>query len=98
MKSVNVVARVPSDIKIEAESILSSLGVPVSVLINMLYRQVISTRSVPFPITMADAVSQKELVASLLKGLDDAKEGRLSNAKEFIQELRTEINESTTSA
>lgn len=40
-KSSNVMARVEPEIKEQAESILSQLGLPVSVLINSLYRQII---------------------------------------------------------
>lgn len=52
MKDSTVSARVEYEIKIEAEDILQKLGIPVSVLINSLYRQVIYTRGVPFSLTM----------------------------------------------
>ena len=41
MKDSTVSARVENDIKNEAEDILQKLGVPVSVVINSLYRQII---------------------------------------------------------
>ena len=47
-KSSNVMARVEPEIKEQAESILSQLGLPVSVLINSLYRQIIMRGGVPF--------------------------------------------------
>lgn len=47
-KTANVLARVEPDVKEKAESIMSQLGVPVSVVINMLYKQIIMTRSIPF--------------------------------------------------
>ena len=36
-KTANVLARVEPDVKEQAENILSQLGIPASVLINMLY-------------------------------------------------------------
>ena len=47
-KTANVLARVEPDVKEKAESIMSQLGVPVSVVINMLYKQIIMTRSIHF--------------------------------------------------
>ena len=41
MKDSTVSARVENNVKIEAEEILQKLGVPVSVVINSLYRQII---------------------------------------------------------
>jgi len=40
-KTANVLARVEPDIKEKAETIMSQLGIPVSVVINMLYKQII---------------------------------------------------------
>ena len=48
MKDATVSARVEYDVKTEAEDILQKLGVPVSVVINSLYRQIIYRRGVPF--------------------------------------------------
>ena len=47
-KTANVLARVEPDIKAKAEGIMAQLGVPASVVINMLYKQIIMTKSIPF--------------------------------------------------
>ena len=39
MKDSTVSARVENNVKLEAEDILQKLGIPVSVVINSLYRQ-----------------------------------------------------------
>ena len=52
MKDSTVSARVENDIKNEAEDILKQLGVPVSVVINSLYRQIIYRQGIPFPLTV----------------------------------------------
>ena len=43
-----VSAHVETDIKQEAEDILQKLGIPVSVVINSLYRQIIFTKGMLF--------------------------------------------------
>ena len=48
MKDSTVSARVEYDIKTEAEDILQKLGIPVSVVINSLYRQIIYRHGIPF--------------------------------------------------
>lgn len=52
MKDSTVSARVETNIKIEAENILQKLGIPSSVVINSLYRQIIYHRGIPFPLTV----------------------------------------------
>lgn len=52
MKDATVSARVEYNIKNQAEDILQRLGIPVSVVINSLYRQIIYRRGVPFEITI----------------------------------------------
>lgn len=52
MKDSTVSVRVENDIKTEAEDILKKLGIPVSVAINSLYRQIIYTCGIPFYLTI----------------------------------------------
>ena len=52
MKDSTVSARVENDVKNEAEDILQKLGIPVSVVINSLYRQIIYRRGIPFSLTV----------------------------------------------
>lgn len=47
-KTANVIARVEPDIKEQAEKILEQLEIPTSVLINMLYKQIIMKKGIPF--------------------------------------------------
>lgn len=51
-RSANVNVRVEPDIKKQAEAILETLGVSVSSLINMTYRQVILRNGIPFSVTI----------------------------------------------
>ena len=52
MKDATVSARVEYEVKTEAEDILQQLGIPVSVLINSLYRQIIFRHGIPFSLTL----------------------------------------------
>jgi DNA-damage-inducible protein J len=52
MKDSTVSARVETNVKIEAEDILQKLGIPSSVVINSLYRQIIYHRGIPFSLTV----------------------------------------------
>lgn len=67
MKDSTVSARVENNVKMEAEDILQKLGIPVSVVINSLYRQIIYHHGVPFSLTIPseprtiDALSNAEL-------------------------------------
>jgi len=51
-KNATVSARVEADLKHEAEDILHRLGIPVSVVINSLYRQIIVKNGIPFDMTL----------------------------------------------
>ena len=51
-KTANVLARVEPDVKEQAEAIMAKLGIPASTVINMLYKQIIMTRSIPFPLSL----------------------------------------------
>lgn len=47
-KTANVTARIQPEVKERAETILGELGIPVSVFIDMTYRQVIAHNGIPF--------------------------------------------------
>lgn len=78
-KSANVMARVEPMIKEQAEDILAQLGLPVSVVINSLYRQIIMRNGLPFSmtvpsgITARDAMTDAEFNAMMRRGLAQAK-------------------------
>ena len=51
-KTANVTARIQPNIKEQAEAILERLGIPVSVFIDMTYRQVIMRDGIPFSLPL----------------------------------------------
>ena len=52
-KTANVTARIQPEVKEQAEAILSQLGIPVSVFIDMAYRQVILRDGIPFSLELS---------------------------------------------
>lgn len=97
IKTANVLARVEPEIKEKAETIMSKLGVPVSVVINMLYKQIIMTKSIPFPLSLPtapqtlDEMDDATFGAIMQKGLNEAKADRSRPASEVFADLRREI-------
>lgn len=82
-KTATLYARIEPDVKEQAESILSELGIPASNAINMFYKQIIMHRGLPFevrlpgrrPLELAD-MGRDELSASLEEGYQDVLAGR----------------------
>ena len=71
MKDETVSAHVEYGIKNKAEGILQELGIPVSDVINSLYRQIIRNHGVPFSLTTPseprtlDSMTKEQLEAKL---------------------------------
>lgn len=96
-KTANVTARIQPDIKESAEAILEKLGIPVSVFIDMTYRQVITNNGILFainlPITIEtrDELSDNQFNSMMEKGLLRAKANESKPAKEVFANLRKRI-------
>ena len=82
MKTSTVSARIEEGIKTEAEDVLRKLGLPVSVVIDSLYRQIIFTRGIPFTLSHPNSpksleeMSENELNAKLQRGYEQAVAGQ----------------------
>lgn len=93
-KTANVLARVEPQVKEQAEEILSKLGVPASVVINMLYKQIIMTKSIPFslsvpnPPTTLDSVTTEEFNSIMQTGLSQAKTDQSRHSDDVFADLR----------
>lgn len=98
-KSANLYARIEPEVKEQAESILSALGIPASNAINMFYKQIILQRGLPFEVKMPSArpidmsaLSEEEMNAELEKGYVDMKAGRTKPAKRAFADIRKDYN------
>lgn len=95
MKDSTVSARVEANVKTEAEDILQRLGIPVSVVINSLYRQIIYRHGVPFSLTLPfepktlDGMATVELDAKLQHSLSQSFAGEGRPVAEVFDELES---------
>lgn len=96
-KTANVMARVEPEVKEEAEMIMGQLGIPASVVINMLYKQIIYTKSIPFSLSLPkkpvarDAMGMDEFDGMMERGLEEARNGKARLASDVFREIRQEI-------
>mgnify|MGYP000804635302 FL=1 len=84
-------------IKEQAEAILERLGIPVSVFIDMTYRQVIMRDGVPFSLDIPDklatrdSITQAEFNTMMQTGLAQAKRNDSLSVDEAFNQLKVEI-------
>ena len=96
-KTANLYVRIEPDIKEQAESILSALGIPASNAINMFYKQIILQRGLPFEVKMpaarplnASVLTDAQMDAELEKGYADMQDGRTKSVKSAFADIRTD--------
>lgn len=96
-KTANLYARIEPEIKEQAESILSALGIPVSNAINMFYKQIILQRGLPFDVKLPKyefpditSMTAEQLHTELEKGYDDVINGHTVSAQAALDALRKE--------
>jgi DNA-damage-inducible protein J len=94
-KTSNLYARIEPDVKEQAETILTALGIPVSNAINMFYKQIILQRGIPFEMKLPanrvldmGQLTSDELNAELEKGYADIAAGRTKPASEVFDSIR----------
>ena len=95
-KSANVTARIQPEIKQQAEAVLDRIGLPVSVLIDTLYRQIIMTGSVPFTLAVPklptrDSLTDVQFDAMMETGYNQAKSGEGLPIDEAFAKIRKGI-------
>jgi len=95
-KTANVTARVHPEIKYQAEKVLEQLGIPVSVLIDSLYRQIIMTNSIPYTFSVPalqtrDTMTDAQFNTMMDKGLGEAKAGQGVTVDDAFTEINNSI-------
>lgn len=96
-KTANVTARIQPNIKEQAEAILDRLGIPVSVFIDMTYRQVIMRDGVPFSLDIPDkfatrdSITKAEFDTMMQTGLSQAKRNDSVSVDEAFEQLKAEM-------
>ena len=92
-KTANVTARVQPEIKEQAEAVLNQIGIPVSVLIDTLYRQIIMTGGIPYSLSVPsiptlDSMNREQFDAMMQKGYDEAQAGIGLPVNEAFKKVR----------
>ena len=93
-----VYARIDTELKENAESILARLGISPSSAIQMFYSQIIADRALPFtphlparrPLAI-DELSDEQLYAEVMSGVASVREGRGIPANEVDRMLAEEF-------
>lgn len=97
VKTANVTARIQPNIKEQAEAILDRLGLPVSVFIDMTYRQVIMRDGVPFSLDIPDKLATRDSITKaefdimMQTGLSQAKRNDSVSVDEAFEQLKAEM-------
>ena len=96
-KTSAVYARIDTELKENAEGILSQLGISPSSAIQMLYSQIVLKKGMPFELRLpstkpaaAGGMSREQLDAELMKGVESIKSGKTYTADEVDAELKRE--------
>lgn len=95
-KTANVTARVAPEVKERAESVLEQLGVPVSVLIDSLYRQIIMTNGIPYTLSVRtlptrDSMSDSQFNSMMETSISQAVSGQGCSADEAFKRAMEQI-------
>lgn len=93
-----VYARIDSELKENAENILSQLGISPSSAIQMLYSQIVLKKGMPFELSLPSAeptaiggMTREQLDAELMKGIESIKSGKTYTVDEVDDELKREF-------
>lgn len=96
-KTANVMGRVEPSVKEQAEAIMEMLGIPASVVINTLYKQIIMTRSIPFSLSVPaapvarDEMDEAAFNAMMARGMNEAKTDNSRDVSDVFADLRREM-------
>ena len=92
-----VYARIDAQLKQQAESILSQLGISPSGAVQMLYRQIVLQRGMPLDLHLpperplaADSLNREELDAVLKAGVESLKSGKTYTSQEVRAQMAKE--------
>ena len=94
MKTSNLYVRIEPELKQEAETILSKLGLSLSSAINLFFKQIVIQNGLPFDLKVPleapkpyEYMTEEELRNEISAGIKDIKDGRTMPAKQFFEEF-----------
>ena len=102
MGQTNISIRIDEDVKKDAETLFSKLGLTLSAATNIFYRQAVRTQGIPFILSVIEPQMQtKEMI--MARGLEAMREAQeqaklkglsemtLDEINEIIEEVRQEV-------
>ena len=101
-KTATLNLRINPEVKKTAEIILTRLGIPMSIAIDMFLKQVTLTGGIPFAIMLpkapdsvnADTMDAAQIRMKLSEGVSDIEEGRVRSARVvFAEKQERHLNE-----
>lgn len=91
MPSINMSIRIDSELKSQAEQVLSQLGMNMTGTINMFLQQIVRDRAVPLSLSLS---SEQSLYADLLRAKVDREQGvEYVDADEVLASMERAIEE-----
>lgn len=91
MASVNVSIRMDSELKAQAEQVLSQLGMNMNGTINMFLQQIVRDRAVPLSLSLS---SEQSLYADLLRARSERAQGLYGRpAEDLLADMDLIISE-----
>ena len=97
-KTSNVYARIEPETKEQAEAILSKLGIPSSVAINMFYNQIILNNGFHFDVKIPsnkilneDELTKEELAKEIFAAHDEVLKGNTIPFDQFNESLKKDL-------
>lgn len=91
MASINMSIRTDSELKAQAEQVLSQLGMNMTGTINMFLQQIVRDRAVPLSLSLS---SEQSLYADLLRAKTEREQGKLGrSAQDVLADMEKIIEE-----
>ena len=95
-KTATLNLRVNPELKSNAESVLSQLGIPMSTAVDMFLHQIVLTGGIPFSVSLpkmpsdinASEMSAEQIHEKLERGYADYSNGNVYNADDVFEEFR----------
>jgi len=95
MKQTNISIRIDEDIKKDVETLCSKIGLSLSAVTNVFYRQFVRTQGIPFLVTAIDINPQMQARRELKETFKAMQEQSITNGTDnlTLEEINDIINE-----
>jgi DNA-damage-inducible protein J len=84
MAQTNISIRIDEDVKRDVEILCDKIGLTMSALTNIFYRQFIRSKGIPFPVTINEPAAQRTSREKLREALEEAQAKSVINGTDNI--------------